>query len=266
MSFIYSHDNPFYPRDNKPLIWAWDLDTGELVWKKDFSEYGTGGNDCGLCLMDGKLYYSTFFGYSPSQRKRRGAAAGPNGLTASLDPATGNLEWTTTRYFVTAGCTVSAEGGRLYLGGYNQPDESTTDRFIYCLDARDGSLVWRSPPVKSAVNVITVGDAFVFSNARGNEGNVLDKKTGRILSSFNMKYACTRFTVSGTYLLGTNMDMIDLGNDNKLVASGPCIDSRECVGATVSNGRVFYTSQASGLQASLTAGEEAKSLKAPWEK
>jgi outer membrane protein assembly factor BamB len=215
--------------------------------------------------MDGKLYYSTFFGYSSSQRRSRGAAPGPNGLTASLDPLTGNVDWTTTKYFVTAGCTVSAEGGRLYLGGYNQPDENTTDRFIYCLDARDGSLVWRSPPVKSAVNVITVGDAFVFSNARGNEGNVLDKKTGRILSSFNMKYACTRFTVSGTYLLGTNMDMIDLGNENKLVASGPCIDSRECVGATVSNGRVFYTSQASGLQASLTAGEEAESLKAPWE-
>ena len=107
---------------------------------------------------------------------------------------------------------------------------------------------------------------FVFSNARGNEGNVLDKRTGRILSTFNMKYACTRFTVSGNYLLGTNLDMIDLGKNNELVASGPCIDSRECVGATVSNGRVFYTSQASGLQVSLTAGEEAKNIRAPWEK
>lgn len=265
MSFIYTHDNPFYPRDNKPLIWAWDLETGALVWQKDFSEYGSGGNDCGLCLMDGKLYYSTFFGYSSSQRRRRGLPAGPNGLTASLDPATGEVKWRTTQYFVTAGCTISAEGGRLYLGGYNQPDESTSDRYIYCLDAEDGGLVWKSPPVQSAVNVITVGDTFVFSNARGNEGHVLDKETGRIVSHFNMKYACTRFTVSGSYLLGTNLDMIDLGNNNQLVASGPCIDSRECVGATVSNGRVFYTSQASGLQVSLTSGAEAKSLPAPWE-
>ena len=27
---------------------------------------------CGLCLLDGKLFYSTFFGYSASERKRRG--------------------------------------------------------------------------------------------------------------------------------------------------------------------------------------------------
>jgi outer membrane protein assembly factor BamB len=266
MSFIYSHDNPFYPRDNRPLIWAWDLETGNIAWQKDFSEYGSGGNDCGLCLMGEKLYYSTFFGYSPSQRRQRGLSAEPNGLTASLDPRTGEVEWINTRYFVTAGCTISGEEGRLYLGGYNQPDESTPNRYIYCLDARDGSLVWRSPAVKSAVNVITVGDEFIFSNARGEEGNVLDKRTGRILSQFNMKYACTRFTVSGTYLLGTNMDMIDLENDNQLVASGPCVDSRECVGATVSNGRLFYTSQASGLQLSLTAGEEAQTSQAPWEK
>jgi outer membrane protein assembly factor BamB len=266
MSFVYTHDNPYYPRDNKPLIWAWDLDTGELVWEKDFSEYGTGGNDCGLSLMDGKLYYSTFFGYSPSQRRKRGQKAGPNGLTASLNPATGEVEWLTTKYFVTAGCTISADKGRLYLGGYNQPHEKTSDRYIYCLDAKDGSLVWRSPPVQSAVNVITVSDSFIFSNARGEEGNVLDRKTGRIISQFNMKYYCTRFTVSGNYLLGTNLDMIDLGNNNELVASGPCIDSRECLGATVSNGRVFYSSQASGLQVSLTAGEEAKSVRAPWEK
>lgn len=265
MSLIYTHNNPFYPRDNKPRIWAWDIETGELVWEKDFSEYGSGGNDNGLCLMDGKLYYSTFFGYSSSQRQRRGLPGGVNGMTASLDPQTGQTLWVTTDYSVTAGCTISADEGYLYLGGYNQPDESTNDRHIFCLDATDGSLAWKSPALDSAVNVITVADDFVFSNARGSEGNVLSKKTGRIVSQFNMKYACTRFTVSGDYLLGTNMDMIDLGNDNSLVASGPCVDSRECVGPTVSNGRVFYTSQASGLQLSLMFGQEAEGTLAPWE-
>src|SRR5690606_22352078 len=60
MSFIYSHNNPFYPKDNHPLVWAWDINTGKQVWKKDFSEFGSGGNDCGIAIMDGKLYYSTF--------------------------------------------------------------------------------------------------------------------------------------------------------------------------------------------------------------
>jgi outer membrane protein assembly factor BamB len=265
MSWIYTHDNPYYPRDNKPLIWAWDIETGKDVWTKDFSDFGTGGNDCGLCLVDGTLYYSTFFGYSADQRKRRGLPSGPNGLTAALDPMTGKVLWHTDKYSVTAGCTISGKDGRLYVGGYNQPDESTADRYVFCLDAKDGSLVWRSDSVRSAVNVITIGDDFIFSNASGQDGHVFDRDSGKIVSRFNMGYACTRFTVSGPYVMGANMDMIDLSQGNQLVTTGPCVDSRECVGATVSNGRIFYTSQASGLQVCQVAGEEAATSASPFE-
>jgi hypothetical protein len=264
MSFIYTHDNPYYPKDQKPLVWAWEVDTGETVWTRDFSDIGAGGNDSGLCLMDGVLYYSTFFGYSAESRRRRGHPSGPNGLTAALDPKTGEVLWKTTEHSVTAGCTISARDGRLYLGGYNRPDESTTDRYIFCLDAKDGSLVWRSDPVRSAVNVVTVGEEFVFSNASGHDGHVLDKGTGKILSRFNLGYACTRFTCSWPYVLGANMDLIDISGGNRLVATGPCVDSRECVGSAVSNGRIFYTSQASGLQCALVWGEEAQSTRSPW--
>jgi outer membrane protein assembly factor BamB len=248
MSWIYTHNNPYYPLDNRPLIWAWDIETGRLVWQKDFGRYGRGGNDCGLCLMDGRLYYSTFFGYSADQRRRRGLPDGPNGITAALDPATGDAQWLTDKAYVTAGCTISGRDGRLYLGGYNQPDESTTDRYVFCIDARNGALVWRSEPVRSAVNVISVGPDTIFTNASGRDGHVLDRETGRIMSRFNFGYACTRFTCAGPYVLGANMDLIDLPGGNQLVSTGPSVDSRECVGATVSNGRIFYTSQASGLQ------------------
>jgi len=262
MSFIYSHNNPYYPKDNKPLIRAWDLDTGRMVWEQDFSELGSGGNDSGLCLMGDRLYYSTFFGYAA---KRRGQP-GPRGLTAALDPATGKVLWSTTDYYVTAGCTISGKDGRLYLGGYNRPREGTEDRYVWCLDAKDGSLIWQSEPVGSAVNVITVGNDYIFSNASGKDGHVIDKATGKILSRFNFGYACTRFTFSAPYVLGANMDMIDLSQGNKLVTSGPAVDSRECVGSTVSNGRLFYTSQASGIQASKVYGAEAVSFEAPWER
>jgi outer membrane protein assembly factor BamB len=262
MSWIYTHNNPYYPKDNKPLIRAWDIETGEQVWEQDFSELGTGGNDSGLCLMDGVLYYSTFFGYAA---QRRGQPA-PRGVTAALDPLTGEVLWSTNKHYVTAGCTISGRDGRLYLGGYNRPDESTENRYVWCLDARDGSLVWQSEPVKSAVNVITAGSDFVFTNASGGDGHVIDKETGKIVSRFNFKYACTRFAVSEPYVMGANMDLIDLADGNKLVTSGPAIDSRECVGAVVSNGRIFYTSQASGLQVSQIYGEEAASAGLPWER
>ncbi len=266
MSWIYSNDNPYYPKDNRPLLWAWDLDTGKVVWQKDFSEYGRGGNDCGICLLDGKLYYSTFFGYSASERKRRGLPPENNGLTACLDPKTGDVVWKTTRYFVTAKCTLSARDGRLYLGGNNPAKEGTKDRFVWCLDAKDGSLVWQSDPITSALNVVTVGDEFIFSNALRGRGNVFDRKTGKVVGGVDHNYACCRFTMSGSYILGANMDMIDLAAGGKLVSTGPAIDSRECLGAVVSNGRIFYASQASGFIVSQTYGEDSKKLPAVWER
>ena len=165
---------------------------------------------------------------------------------------------------MTAGCTVSAKNGRLHLGGYNPPHEGTTDRFIVCLDARDGSLLWRSPPVPLAVNVITVGERFVISNVSWRDWHLLDKKTGRIISRFSHGYACTRYTLSEPYAMAANMDVIDLSEGNRLVTTGPAVDSRECVGSSVSNGRLFYTSQASGLQVGLVAGELAEKERPPW--
>jgi outer membrane protein assembly factor BamB len=266
MSWIYSNDNPYYPKDNRPLLWAWDLNTGKLVWQKDFSEYGRGGNDCGICLMGGRLFYSTFFGYSASQRARRGLPPENNGLTACLDPADGKVLWVTTKYFVTAKCTITGRDGRLYIGGNNPAKEGTADRFVWCLDAKDGSLVWQSDVVTSALNVVTVGDRFIFSNALRGKGNVFDRATGKVVAAVGHNYACCRFTMSGQYILGANMDMIDLADAGKLVSTGPAIDSRECLGAVVSNGRIFYTSQASGFQVSQTYGDDARKLPAVWER
>lgn len=267
MSWIYTHDNPYYPRDNKPLVRAWDLATGREVWSRDFSDLGAGGNDCGLCLLDGKLYYSTFFGYAPrtESRAERADAQSPNGVTVALDPLTGKTLWSTTACSVTAGCTISGRDGRLYVGGYNKPHAKTNDRYVRCLDARDGKLLWQSEPVASAVNVVSIGEKYLFANASGRDGYVFDRNNGKILSRFNFGYACTRFTLSEPCVLGCNMDLIDLSSGNRLLATGPAIDSRECIGAVVSNGRLFYTAQASGLQVSQVYGEEAEGFSPPWQ-
>jgi len=264
MSWIYSNDNPYYPKDNRPLIWGWDLETGKVVWQRDFSEFGRGGNDCGICLLDGKLFYSTFFGYSATLRQRRGLPAENNGLTACLNPQTGDVIWTTNQYYVTAKCTLSGRDGRIYIGGFNRAVEGTDDRFVWCLNADDGSLVWKSEPITSALNVVTVGPSFIFSNALRGRGNIFDRENGKVIGTVGHNYACCRFTLSEPYVLGANMDMIDLSQDGKLVSTGPAIDSRECLGAVVSNGRIFYASQASGFLVSQTYGELSQQLPAVW--
>ncbi|MFK8110624.1 MAG: PQQ-binding-like beta-propeller repeat protein [Rubripirellula sp.] len=266
MSWIYSNDNPYYPKNHRPRIWAWDLETGKIVWEKDFSEHGRGGNDCGICILDGKLFYSVFFGYAESVRKRRGLPPENNGLTACLDPATGEVDWLTTDYYVTSKCTLSSRDGRIYIGGFNRAKEGTDDRFVWCLDANNGALVWKSDAVTSALNVVTVGKQFIFSNALRGKGNIFDQETGKVTGSIGHNYACCRFTLSEPYVLGANMDMIDLSADGKLVSTGPAIDSRECLGAVVSNGRIFYMSQASGFVVSQTFGEQSKHLPAVWQR
>jgi len=262
VSWLYSHDNPFYPKEQQAVVRAWNLQTGEVAWTRDFSEYGAGGDDAGLGLMGDTLYYSCFFGYAARDRKGEPSA---RGITAALEPAAGKVKWLTTKYSVTAGCAISAADGRLYLGGYNQPDAGTDNRFVWCLDARDGSLVWQSEPVVKAINVVTVGPKSIFAFAYGSDGYLIDKQTGKILSKFNRGYACTRFSLSAPFLLGSNMDMLDTADGAKLVSTGPPLDLRECVGAVASNGRIFYATQANGLLVCQVCGDEAATPAPPWQ-
>lgn len=266
MSWIFANATPYTPKNHKPTVWAWDLNTGKVIWQKDFSEYGRGGNDCGICILDGKLYYSVYFGYDTEAKKRRGLPVANNGFTACMNPADGKIVWSTTKYHVTSKCTVSARDGRIYMGGFAAAQQGAKDRYVWCLDANDGSLVWQSEPVTSALNVVSVGKEFIFSNALRGKGNIYDRETGKVVGTVGHNYACCRFTLSEPYVLGANMDMIDLSNEGKLVSTGPAIDSRECLGAIVSNGRIFYMSQASGFIVSQTYGEESKNLPAVWER
>ncbi len=107
---------------------------------------------------------------------------------------------------------------------------------------------------------------FLFAHgSSGCPSYLIDKGTGKLLTTFDMKYACTRFTLSEPYLVGCNLDLLDTTKGVELVSSGPSLEPRECVGAAVSNGRIFYTAQSSGMQACEVYGPEATQIRASWE-
>jgi outer membrane protein assembly factor BamB len=242
--WLFEHQNTHgFPADHKPIVKCWDFKTGKEIWSLNFAEYGAGGDDAGLCIMNDTLYYSCYFGNK-----------NPPGITAALDPASGKLRWKTTKYAVHGGCTISAKGGRLYLGGYNAVDGK--DNHIYCLDARDGALVWQSDTIGWAIHVVTLADSFAFTHAQYQHGTMLDLAAGKRICDLTQGYNCTRFTMAGRYLLGANMDIYDTADNNRLVTTGPAVDVLLCVGAQVSNGRIFFTTNGGGLQLPMTYGDE----------
>jgi hypothetical protein len=228
------------------LLRAYNMNNGHEMWTRDFSPFGSGGDDAGVCLMDGTIYYSCYFGHSAKDRRGQPSA---KGLTAAIDPQTGQVIWLTTKYFIHGGCTISAADGRLYLGGYNKLEGASS--LVWCVDARDGSMIWKSEPVREAIQVVTIGPRFLFVHAQYRNGYLLDKDTGRILTTLTNGYKCTRFTFSDPYLIGSNMDVHDLSDpeDIRLISTGPRLDPSECIGAVASNGRLFYTGHGGGLQA-----------------
>jgi len=243
-SWLFEHQSTFgFPAGQKPLVRAWDIRTGKEVWTRDFSEHGAGGDDAGMCLMDGTLYYSCYFGKRPVP-----------GVTAAMHPATGEIRWLTAKHAVHAGCTVSGADGRLYLGGYNPVDGDKN--VVWCLDARDGSLIWKSDPVLGAIHVITIADKFLFTHAQYRNAYLLDKHTGKIITTLAKGYRCSRFTYCEPYLVGPNFDLFDLSQSPTLVSSGPQLDVLMCVGAFASGGRLFLTTNGSGLQASMVGAGE----------
>jgi outer membrane protein assembly factor BamB len=250
--WLFEHQSTFgFPDDQRPIVKAWNLDTGAEVWSRDFSEYGHGGDDAGMCLAEGTLYYSCYFGNKPV-----------SGVTAALEPDTGKIKWATTDYSVHAGCAPSIDRGRLYLGGYNAV-EGNLNR-VFCLDATNGQLIWKSDPLERAIHVVTVADDKLFAHAQYRQGYLLNSDNGAKICELTQGYRCTRFTMDGSLLLGSNMDLIDTSHDNQLISTGPAVDVLQCVGAHISNGRLFYTANGSGLQLSMSYGDEAEQSPQPW--
>jgi outer membrane protein assembly factor BamB len=254
--WLFGHqENKNFPKSHQPLVRAYDLDTGKERWTVDFSEFGSGGDDAGVCLMDGTLYYSCYFGLSARDKRDLPSA---RGLTAAIEPETGRVIWQTTQAFIHGGCTLCGESGRLYLGGYNKLEGGNS--LVWCVDARDGSVLWKSEPVREAIQVVTIGSKYLFVHAQYQNGFLLDKETGKILTTLTKSYKCSRFTLSEPYLLGPNLDVYDLSDirNIKPISTGPRLDPSECIGAVVSNGRIFYSCHAGSLQLCELCGDEAK--------
>ena len=188
---VRASGHPGLPGQPPPLLRAYDLETGKEVWTRDFSAYGSGGDDAGICLMDGRLYYSCFFGHSAQLRSGQ---PGPQGITAAIEPETGKIDLA---YDEVLGPRRRDDlgQGRPALPGRIQSAARQPACHVWCLDAKDGSLVWQSEPLVEAIHVVTIGPQSLFVHAQYKDSYLLDKETGKILATLAHGYKCTRFTL-----------------------------------------------------------------------
>ncbi len=203
--WLFEHQSTFgFASDQKPLVRAWDLRDGREVWTLDFSQHGYGGDDAGMCLADGTLFYSCYFGNKPVP-----------GVTAAIEPKTGAIKWLTTDFSVHAGCAPSASPGKLFLGGYNAV-EGDVNR-VWCLDTSNGNLIWKSDPVERAIHVLTVADHRLFTHAQYRQGYLLDADSGKKLMRIDERIPLApSIRWMAIIWLGPNMDVMDTSNDNQL--------------------------------------------------
>ena len=79
-------------------------------------------------------------------------------------------------------------------------------------------------------------------NALRGKGNVFDRQTGKMVSSLGHNYACCRFTLSEPYVLGANMDMIDLSdNGTRALQTALWVNQEVC--AAVPYRQFVFTTQ-----------------------
>ena len=196
--------------------------------------------------MDGRLYYSCYFGNK-----------NPPGVTAAIDPASGKVLWKNTHYAVHGGCTISASERPALSGRIQRCRRQDEPHLVPRRQGRFASLEKRSRRLGDprrhdrrreplhAPPISTRHDARPLKRPQ-------DRATSRKATTARASAMC------GKYLLGSNMDVIDTADGNRLVSSGPAVDVILCTGAHVSNGRLYFTANGGGLQLSMAYGEEAK--------
>ena len=168
-----------------------------------------GGDDAGVCLMNGRIYYSCFFGRIPKLSSGR---PGPQGITAAIGARDGRDPLDDHQVFGPRRLDdLGLETGVFTWAG-TTPLPGSGDCHVWCLDAKDGALVWQSEPVALAIHVVTIRPAVLFVHAQYQKSYVLDLATGKVLAVLDNEYKCTRLTLSGSTLIGTAMDVYDFAD------------------------------------------------------
>jgi outer membrane protein assembly factor BamB len=214
----------------RPLARAFDARTGKPLWQVDLAGEGkvlAGG----ACVLDGVMYFSC------GQSWGNGS-----GSTVAVEPSSGKVIWSTKEYHVHGYGRPTADRGRLYLGGQSGAP-------MYCLNARDGTLVWQEK-ISYSHHPAIVDDWFIV-RGYGGHGLLRDLNSGQPIRRDGKEvlggcpdHACSpvlvtsgriAFAVSSSGLYARDL------NSGQVVWQSLGFAPRACTCPVAANGRLFFS-------------------------
>lgn len=216
----------------KPVACAFDAASGKPLWRHELPGELPKGVAGGACVLDGVMYFSC-----------GGTWGKASGATIAVEPASGNILWTSTDYHVHGYGRPAGRDGLLYLGGQSGAP-------MYCISAKDGKLKWEADKISYSHHPALGEDYFVV-RGYGGHGVVRNLATGKpvirdkrevlggcpdhacspvLLTSGRLSYA-----VSSSGLYARDVDT------GKIVWQSLGFAPRACTSPTAANGRLFFS-------------------------
>lgn len=231
-----TRDDRSDPKQVDAVLRAYDAKTGAPQWKLSLGEFaGTNilrPNVAG-CVQDGIMYFS--FGGWDNQP----------GATWALEPKTGKVLWRNTQQSISNRGGITASQGRIFLGG----------RGVSCLNADNGSLLWRNQQLSSYSSGVTLGAEFFTVRSYAGQAYSYSLKTGQPLPPAKPTFIGATYHTCGPVVFTPNLvlamsvgglDVRDAKNGKELWKSsgfGP----RACANPVLASGRIFYCPTANGM-------------------
>ena len=224
------------------VVDAWDAATGGHLWRVKFNSTGNYLNGPAGCVGDNIMFF-TGGGESPRA----------TGETVAIEPRSGKVQWRTAEAFASQTGTPSFQQGMVYLPG-------TYKRPLACLSAVSGSIVWQQEEgrrhwyvdvVSLAPDYFTVNNKYEGGAKRWNlDDGTLAGLPGKRIQLWGPAHGCGSvvLTSNGAALSATigGLCMTDT-RSGELLWNSPGFASYTCPHPIVSNGRIFYCPQTSGM-------------------
>ena len=218
------------------MIKAWNVETGKPAWQVDLSLDGNRVGDIAGCT-DGRVMY--FTAGAGDYKLRPGEKKG--GEAVAIEAQTGKVLWRSTDPF---GSTYPVlAGDRLLLNEYFGN--------LSCVSAADGKLLWKRKT--GGYSRFSVGPDFLVMRGYGGHGAKVRLEDGKDYPDCEElggdTHACGAVALTPEFsfaitLGGLNVREVRTG---KLLWESPGFAPRACVNPVLANGRIFWTSAASGM-------------------